>query len=141
MKVIELLTKIANGEEVPKRVLYNEETYSYVERNRLFAKYIKEPFNARIPYYLFTDVKNIYDEVEIIEDKPFNKRVEEIYKRHIDYICGEEDKKIEKITNMNCIDAIDSNCYEKYSNKAIALDINTLRHQINKIIDYINKEK
>lgn len=50
-----------------------------------------------------------------------------------------EDKKIEKVTNMNCIDVIDSNCYENYSNKAIALDINTLRHQINKIIDKINK--
>ena len=42
---------------------------------------------------------------------------------------------------MNCIDAIDSNCYERYSNKAIALDINTLRHQINKVIDYIKEEK
>ena len=42
---------------------------------------------------------------------------------------------------MNCIDAIDSNCYERYSNKAIALDINTLRHQINKVIDYRKEEK
>ena len=69
MKIIDLLNKIANGEEVPKKVLYNEIEYSYVERNRMFAKYIREPFNAKLPYYLFTDIINIDDEVEIIEEE------------------------------------------------------------------------
>ena len=131
MKVGDLLNKIANGEEVPKRVLYNEETYSYVERNRLFAKYIKEPFNARIPYYLFTDVKNIYDEVEIIEDKPFNKRVEEIYNRHIDYIYDKENKKIEKI------DVAWQNVFDEQAQQDCT---KMILNKINEIIDYLEEK-
>lgn len=68
MKVIELLNKIANGEEAPQKVLYDENEYSYVGRNRFFAKYIREPFDARVPYYLFTDVWSVYEEVEPIEE-------------------------------------------------------------------------
>lgn len=68
MTVIQLLNKIANGEEVPQKVLYDENEYSFVRRNRLFAKYIREPFDARVPYYLFTDVWSVYDEVEILEE-------------------------------------------------------------------------
>lgn len=68
MKIIDLLNKIANGEEVPQKVLYDENEYSYVGRNRFFAKYIREPFDARVPYYLFTDVWSVYEEVEPIEE-------------------------------------------------------------------------
>ena len=122
LRVIDLLNKIANGEEVPKRVLYNEETYSYVERNRLFAKYIKEPFNARIPYYLFTDVKNIYDEVEIIE----------------------EDKKIEKLETYKEIDDEEhyANILKVSKNGEYEINeaLSVVVDKINEIIDYINKE-
>lgn len=68
IKIIDLLNKIANGEEVPQKVLYDENEYSYVGRNRFFAKYIREPFDARVPYYLFTDVWSVYEEVEPIEE-------------------------------------------------------------------------
>ena len=68
MKVIDLLNKIAKGEKVPQKVLYDENEYSYVGRNRFFAKYIREPFDARVPYYLFTDVWSVYEEVEPIEE-------------------------------------------------------------------------
>ena len=136
MRVIDLLNKIANGEDVP--------TFRYLDRTLRYNKEEKCFDDINDICYCRTGFgcNGLNDEVEIIEkDKPFNKKVEEIYNRHIDYIYDKEDKKIEKITNMNCIDAIDSNCYERYSNKAIALDINTLRHQINKVIDYIKEEK
>lgn len=80
MEVKDLLNKIANSEEVPKKIKYNEYIYSYVDRNKLFAKYIREPFNAKIPYYLFTDVASINDEIEIIEE--------------------EKDKEIERLNNI-----------------------------------------
>lgn len=129
MKVIDILNRIANGEINEDTIIEFDNGYKdYCSVRVFFDRYIM-------------DRENLNCEAEVIEDKPFNERVEEIYNRHIDYIYGKEDKKIEKVTNMNCIEAIDSNCYEKYSNKAIALDINTLRHQINKIIDYIDEEK
>ena len=53
---------------MPQKVLYDENEYSYVGRNRFFAKYIREPFDARVPYYLFTDVWSVYEEVEPIEE-------------------------------------------------------------------------
>lgn len=68
IKIIDLLNMISRGEEVPQKVLYDENEYSFVRRNRLFAKYIREPFDARVPYYLFTDVWSVYDEVEILEE-------------------------------------------------------------------------
>ena len=68
IKIIDLLNKIAKGEKVPQKVLYDENEYSYVGRNRFFAKYIREPFDARVPYYLFTDVWSVYEEVEPIEE-------------------------------------------------------------------------
>ena len=113
LRVIDLLNKIANGEEVPT-FRYLDRTFRYNKEEKWFddindISYCRTGFGC----------DELNDEVEIIE----------------------EDKKIDKITNMNCIDVIDSNCYEKYSNKAIALDINTLRHQINKIIDYLEEKE
>lgn len=121
MKVIDLLNKIANGEEVPKRIKIYQDYYIWYD-NEMTGNvgYCKEPLQSDGNSFL--TINTLYDlnyEIEIIE----------------------EDKKIEKITNMNCIDAIDSNCYEEYSNKAIALDINTLRHKINKIIDYLEDKQ
>ena len=80
----------------------------------MFAKYIKEPFNARIPYYLFTDVKNIYDEVEIIEE---DKKIEKLDLQYKDITKG-----------INFEEQILSYC-------------DNLQYKINEIIDKINKEK
>lgn len=73
MKIIDLLNKIANNEEVPKKICYEEyiwtwngETYDNREQC-LFEDYIDKK-------YVITDVLN--DEIEIIEEKP--KKIEKL---------------------------------------------------------------
>lgn len=105
IKIIDLLNMISRGEEVPQKVLYDENEYSFVRRNRLFAKYIREPFDARVPYYLFTDVWSVYDEVEILEEE--KKMPENINLAYIDkeYLLEKEDvdRKINEIINRHNI--------------------------------------
>lgn len=136
MKVIDLLNKIANGEEVPKKIQVYSDIFVFDYSNCVY-----EHEETR------TNLLSIYNgnilnyEVRIKEDKPFNKRVEEIYNRHIDYIYDKEDKKIEKIKNINIDYCIDGKLYEHLTKEEIALDIQTIRHKLDEIIDYINKEK
>ena len=84
MKVIELLTKIANGEEIPEKFKF---------AGQIFEKqgsYIQDEDGDSIFASMFTDFSNINDEVEVIE----------------------EDKKIEKlemkfgISVADCVDKI-----------------------------------
>ena len=73
MKIIDLLNKIANGEELPKKIRYEEEIWELDPLNRtydnskccLFEDYIDKK-------YIITDVLN--DKVEIIgEDKKIKR--------------------------------------------------------------------
>ena len=66
MKVIDLLNKIANGEEVPKKIKYND--YIYIAKGNAienFVDYCSEEdewcFNRYVRY------ENLNDEVEILE--------------------------------------------------------------------------
>ena len=66
LRVIDLLNKIANGEEVPRKIHYGDMTYHYVDR-------VKD-YQDEEEYYLFSKIfANIVDflndEVEIIEEK------------------------------------------------------------------------
>lgn len=85
MKVIDLLNKIANGEEVPKKIKYkgrilyydseDSETNNY---NATFNYYDKDGENALfegwIGQYLNDEVEIIKEELEIIEeDKPIEE--------------------------------------------------------------------
>lgn len=68
MKVIDLLIKIANGEEVPKRIKYNDVIYWYDETDdNEIARYV-DIHNE----WLFGDAY-LNDEIEIIEDIPKEK--------------------------------------------------------------------
>lgn len=124
MKIIDLLNKIANEEEVP--------TFRYLDRTLRYNKEEKCFDDINDICYCRTGFgcNGLNDEVEIIEDKPFNERVEEIYNRHIDYIYGKEDKKIEKIPKKDK----NGDIY-LYSNEALEII-----DKLNEIIDYINKE-
>lgn len=92
--------------------------------------------------YLFDRCRNtehfINDEVEVIEDKPFNKRVEEIYNRHIDYIYDKEDKKISKDIKWYLIEEQER---EKTKIAQINMNFKIIREKMGEIIDKINKEK
>lgn len=68
MKVIDLLNKIANGEEVPKKIKYNDLIY-VAKGNGIedFVDYCNDEdewcFNHYVRY------ENLNDEVEIIEEE------------------------------------------------------------------------
>lgn len=123
MKIIDLLNKIANDEEVPRKFKYENTTFIYSDN---VGEYFDEKEGNSFNYtFDITDYDVLNDEIEIIEDKPFSKRVEEIYNRHIDYIYNKEDKKIEKL-NLDYI--LDNDISKYFGNK------------INEIINHINKE-
>ena len=71
MKVIDLLNKIENGEEVPKEIKYKGIVFKYIWTNRKPLKYINEEYkngdNAR--RHLFWYVDKLYDEIEVIEEE------------------------------------------------------------------------
>lgn len=74
MKVIDLLNKIAKGEEVPKTLIYDKDTYTY---NCECCDYI----GNREKNWLFDDFSIpaiINDEVEVIEE---DKKIEKIPKK------------------------------------------------------------
>ncbi len=74
IRVIDLLNKIANGEEVPKMFYYGAKTYHYNNYNHSYIHY------------------NIMDKEEYLTT---NYRIEQILNDEIEII--EEDKQIEKL--------------------------------------------
>lgn len=79
IKIINLLLKISNGEEVPKKIKYDEHIYKYVNRAEELYNYKRNDGKYLEDVWMLTNILN--DEVEIIEDTP------------------KEDKKIRK---LNC---------------------------------------
>ena len=159
MKVIELLTKIANGEEVPEKFRF---------AGQIFEKkgsYIGDEDGDSIFDSMYTDFSNINEEVEIIEEKEETKPITKESIEALGYACGEiqkcftngwnksykneplieEDKKIRKIKLCYSPDIDEEIFYEDGDkpNHCILGDAGTklLISKINEIIDYINKEK
>lgn len=95
MKVIDLLNKIANDEDVPYSVKYNERIYEYVEETKW---YLREDLKSE----LFIDKNKLNDEIEIIEDTQKEDRYINVCgslftKSEYDELAkSKEDKKIEK---------------------------------------------
>jgi len=86
MKIIDLLNKIANGEEVPKKIIFDgtywnrkigEKNVYYVDENNVLELFI----------YLFRHnlTLTLNDEVEIIEDKIEEKKIPEKLDHFIGY--------------------------------------------------------
>lgn len=119
MKVIDLLNKIANGEEVPK-ILHNGKYGIYEKEKRAVAFYNDEKctsyYGSWFKWELCEDGLN--DEIEIIE----------------------EPKKIEKIkwelTKETINTVSDSNTVKI---TALMKRTEKLKNTLNEIIDYINK--
>ena len=118
MKVIDLLNKIANGEEVPSKIKWNDFIYEKSKYNATPMGYYHRT-NGGIKLWFLNDINDLNDEVEIIE----------------------EDKNIEKIKILNCDNYVKKGNYETIlTMQEIALDIQTLKHKINEIIDKLEKE-
>jgi len=79
MKIIDLLNKIANGEEVPQKIkvgnkIYNYETFNIGKGDNYFTAEWGEVKGYRINYdgtYYYLEIRdyNLNDEVEILEEE------------------------------------------------------------------------
>lgn len=112
MKVIDLLNKIANGEEVPKRIKYRYHIYEYEDGYDFVCDELEHRYFAE---NYCNDYEDLNSEIETIE----------------------EDKKIEKLGYsqlMVCpdLDSLKEHVNERYEE---------VRIKINKIIDILNKEE
>ena len=113
MKIIELLTLIAKGEEVPKEIKWRNGIYKYNFRWKDYKKEVGE-------VYFFQTILNrncdmlliLNDEVEIIE----------------------EEKEIEKFKEHNLINTRDILELQMFINKKFA----DYDYKINELIDVIN---
>lgn len=101
IRVIDLLNKIANGEEVPKKIKYNNKIYS-VKGNAIenFVDYCSEEDEWCFNHY--TRYENLNDEVEII-NKTEEKKIPE--KLPI-YDCIDAYSKFDTIDNRKAINEI-----------------------------------
>ena len=116
IKIIDLLNKIANDEEVPKEIIYNDKTYNYVEGRKDNWKYQRIENSKSVG--LLED--NIYfclnDEVEIIEEP---KKIEKIS-------WGEKESLVMYFTS---------------SEETLARRTEKLKSSLNELIDEINNLK
>lgn len=129
MKIIDLLNKIANGE------IYSGTHVIYRDREYIFTGSCLENTKEKSALAMF-GLDNLNNEVEIIEEnkpKTFNGIRESYGLPRI------EDKKIEKIKILNCDNYVKKENYETIlTMQEIALDIQTLKHKVNEIIDKLN---
>lgn len=123
MKIIDLLNKIANGEEVPKWVVYDKKEYTYKEE---YKDYVHEAYNNGTMLFLLSEI--------------FNKNgIDIVLNQELDFI-EEKNKILEKIEIYEDEDGhyfIDNHCKKLY----IACDeINFMVEEFNQLIDYIKNK-
>ena len=124
MKVIDLLNKIANGEEVPEKIKYDTKEMKYDHNKQDYLGYYSNGNGEWLFQYLFDRCRNtehfINDEVEIIEEDKKIEKVNTYILCDYDFICKDDDN------NLIATNIIDK-AFEEYS------------HKINEIIDKINE--
>ena len=126
MKVIELLNKIANGEDVPEKFRFAEQIF---EKQ---GSYIEDEDGDSIFDSMCTDFSNINEEIEIIgEDKKIEKIEYSIDKDGYLSVNDFREHLLQIINKINEI--IDKMNTENMFNKEMAL-------KIHEIIDKTNKE-
>ena len=113
MKIIDLLNKIANGEDTPERIKYRGKIYTH---NWLGGdNYFSEDTHSILEEdFVFEELNK---EIEVLEEVD-NKKIEKLKKEKI--ISGMLDNEIQYIEGYKLEDVGD---------------------KINEIIDYINKEE
>lgn len=71
IKIIDLLNKIANNEEVPKKIKYGKDTYIHIDNYCYYC----EDTNLILSDRIFAEYSKLNDEVEIIEEP---KKIEKL---------------------------------------------------------------
>lgn len=119
MKVIDLLNKIANGEEVPKKIFYLDKIWYWDIKAQDYIEDDKRLFN----YYIVDELMDsLNDEIEIIE----------------------EDKKIKKLPYYDYKEIMSENNRDNSIKKLLEKHdkrLNDYHEKINEIIDRLNKEE
>ena len=102
IKIIDLLNKIANGEEVPKKFKYDNLIFEKRWGNAYFDNEGDDFFNS-----LCIDFSNLNDEVEIIEE---DKEIESIDVEYYKTNDERYNELLEEIASFQewCIDKINS---------------------------------
>lgn len=119
MKVIDLLNKIANGEEVPDAIKWGCHDFEWFVYEYKAKGELGEP---TLLDYLSQCPQMLNDEI-------------------ITFYKIEEEKKIpEKLKILNANEHTKAVYYENYLREEIALDIETLQNWVNKIIDYLKSK-
>lgn len=99
IKIIDLLNKIANGEEVPKKIKYGET--EYIANNRVYVDFNGDLLLPRIRY-----ISKLNDEVEILEEeKKIPEKLEPLQK---DYMTLDDIKFTFSNSEMILVDKINS---------------------------------
>ena len=99
MKIIDLLNKIANGEEVPKKIKYEDEKFVFSDKTHQY--YVGDNSNDINTYYNNSLKERLYDfiylndEVEILEEE---KKIPEKIRHDACWIYDDETNQLEKIT-------------------------------------------
>lgn len=81
IKIIDLLNKIANGEEVPKKIKYENDIYKHIDN---YCYYCDET-NLILSDRIFAEYSKLNDEVEIIEE---DKKIEKLEYEEMDDMVG-----------------------------------------------------
>jgi len=117
MKVIDLLNKIANGKEVPKKFTYKGYLWEYDVKNKMWFYYFGKSKNHRFDRLFYLNII-LNDEIEII-DTP------------------KEDKKIpEKLPTWFSLEMSHNKDNIEYANA----NFENMYDKINEIIDYLKSK-
>lgn len=111
MKVIDILNKIANGEEVKFKILSEDEIYRYDYYSQICCD-----TNDKICEWGI-DYRWLNDEVEIIEDKKIPEKIDQ------------NDKEWHYLHNT------------KKATEEVADNLEHLRQKVNEIIDYLEEKE
>lgn len=88
MKVIDLLNKIANEEEVPEKIKYNGHIYELEHRVSYLYSYKNNEGDYLEDDWYLTNILN--EEIEIIEDTPKENKKIEYIETNYDFVFDEQ---------------------------------------------------
>lgn len=136
MKIIDLLNKIVNGEEVPKRIKYLSKYYVWFEGYSGNTGYCEEPLKADCNTFLEINTLDLSYEVEVIEEEPRDIEVcgSLFTKSEYDMLAElNKDKKIEKLNEYIHTGSLNY--------KMCNIMFERITDKINEIIDILNKKE
>ena len=119
IKIIDLLNKIANGEEVPKKIKYNDDEYIHIGNYCYFC----EETNEILSQNTYAEFSRLNDEVEILDEEEF-----------------EDIEEFEEHKLINTRDILELEMFINKINADYNYKINQLIKNQKKIIQKLNKE-